>query len=1068
MFFSRKAILFILVCAVCGYLDAQTRVALIPAAPELVPVADQVLAAMANDVGVGFLERANIETVLKERKLSASGLTSSNLAELGKLIHADLFAVITAKMGKKEEDILPSGLIIYDASNGFRLANIALPEKQEDCIGTVVEQMRKALEVKKHPEKQILMSLVTVRDAGVPERFKYQQAFIAADLERRLGGIPNVTLLERDYLENVNLERKLTEQMFKLAPSARLLRLEFIPGSSPEIVNLTLRVTDAANNELFRYEEKNCFTGNTAEKMAAALAGYLKEPLTPTMISAASEANRFFREFYFFRSHKEYGTARSKLNAAIALDPQFSEYRIWQMVLNQEEIPPGDYKRILETDMKNMDLAMELKPDFPDNRFRLYTRIDIFPRTNFHEGSTPQEFSDMALWAAAWRPLYEEEYCRRRKPDFDLSDGINSHAEWQTYNKYCLEMSRFELYYDCNVWADAVNKIALEHLKVGRELAVKHPEWFDPHSLDKSSFRLTMRIACLVRDLRDRSTLDSKAVGENILSGCNEYIAQSANHPLPQSRIDALQLKLMQKAVKNKYDSTGFASLVTEYCNQGAAVDGKVFEAVGIRDIVIFFGEKSDYGKLAVKVKKEFLNPNNQPDTMDTLFATVNAIADPGEKANKVLELAPEFLKYREQAFVDVKARDFFFKLGAELSYAAYSKQNELCRKALDVLNKDVSIDKIADVSIIQEKKDKNSRMGIQNVLLDGDILNLLLSQKTKGKEGMRESWAIARLDIKTAETQKLTPWTEPAEIPPYRNVERRPPFAIENDLVTIAGNKTVYVMSLKENTFHEIKDLPSPTVMGLAILNRRVYVFAGAEKPGSPRYPHESVNAYESFLFSCDPDGGNRKLHLSTSRDDKRDSLESKAPFSIYTLIADCPRNRLIFNATCRFGSGLWEYNLSSNSSHILLLGHEFIRFSNTPEERVFTQEIDYPITVSNGVIFCSFWNADYYTYDLASDRAELVFSLSDGNAKYCLDSKYHQSKEIIYKPAFFSRAGQIWFGGDNTVKLLTLPDVAQSPLIFMPPTNNTNWHHMVLPHPDGKSAISIDENSIYKVTPR
>ncbi len=1024
------------------------KVALIPTVPELAPVADQALAAMANDPGIEFIERASIEAALNERKLAASGLTADNLADLGKTIHADLFAVIVGRLAKKEEDgPVPSGLIIYDTRNGFRLANIALPEKQEDCVKTVIGQLRKSLEVSSHPDKQILLSLAAVRDAGVPERFKYRQAFIAAELERRLGGIPNVTVLERDYLESVNQERKITGQMFKLAPSARLLRLEFAPGSSPEIVKLTLRVTDATDNELFRYEQDNCFAENTVEKMVTELAGYLKEPVPAVSGSAISEAARFFEEFRFFNSRKEYRAARAKLNAAISLNPEHRDYRLWQMVLNQAEVPAGNYKRMLATNQKNMDLALEFTRDFPNTQRALYISYYTFPLSGFRKGSTPQDFANMAQWAEIFRPLYEEEL-RRLGPPFNPRNGINSYVEWQNYNQYCWRMCTFELYYDCDAWAAAINKIALDHLKVSREFAEKHSELCAPRSFDGKVFRLLMEISRVIQGLREKTSFESQAIGEKVLSGCDEYIAQAAIHPLLQLRIEALQLKLMRETTKNKYSSTDFINAMNEYCKQASAIDGKIFETVGTIRIEEFFGRSKDYSDIARKIKKEFHNSNFQSDTIDSLFAAINAVADPDEKAAKVLELAPELLKYKEQAFVDVKARNFFFDLGAKLAHAAYSKQNEPSREALTALNEDVSIEKIAAVSMLHEKRNKTSRVGIQNALLDGNNLNLLLSQKTKEKKGIQESWALARLDISTAEMRMLTPWTPPSEITADRNAERRPPFAIEDDLIAIAGDKTVYVISLRGNSFSEIKDLPSTTVMGLAILNRRLYIFAGKEKSGRSDY------AYETILFSCNPDGENRKLHLSTSRDDKKDLLELNTAFSVYNLIADRPRNRLLFNVVF-YDSGLWEYNLSSNSSRLRLHATRW-------------QKIDPSVTVVNDIIFCSFGNSDYYTYDLISNHAEHFFSLSDGNAKYCLDAKYHQPRDIVYKPAFFSRAGQIWFGGENTVKLLTLPDVSQSPLIFMPPAATTTWHHMVFPHPDGKSAIAVDESNIYKITPK
>ena len=135
--------ILILLCS-CMVVNA-AKVALIPTAPELEPVADQVLAAMSNDSGVEFLERTDIETILKERNLTAAGLTGTNLIDLSKTIHADIFAVITAKSDKKGAAI--SGLIVYDARNGFRLVNATLSE--QDAVKDIVERLRRAQEILK-------------------------------------------------------------------------------------------------------------------------------------------------------------------------------------------------------------------------------------------------------------------------------------------------------------------------------------------------------------------------------------------------------------------------------------------------------------------------------------------------------------------------------------------------------------------------------------------------------------------------------------------------------------------------------------------------------------------------------------------------------------------------------------------------------------------------------------------------------------------------------------------------------------------------------------------------------
>ncbi|MFA6291049.1 MAG: hypothetical protein WC637_04665 [Victivallales bacterium] len=472
----KKVLFVILLCVFGSYLQAQTKVALIPTTPELSPLADQVLVAMSKDSDVEFLERSSIETVLSERKLTASGLTSSNLAELGKLIHADLFAIITAKPGKKGAVV--SGLIGYDARNGFRLINVMLSE--QDAVKQIVKYLRQAQDVIKHPEKQILLSVATVRDVGVPERFKYLEAFIATDLERRLGGISNVIMLERDYLDSVNKEREITEQMFKIAPSSRLFRLEFAPGTSPEIVNLTLRVTDVANKELYRFTLDNCFadTEATAIKTIAAVADYLKVSPPNITISAADEAAHFFAEYQFFSRLGDYAAARRKLDAAIALAPTKLDYRFRMLEFNMLDSRKSN-PEIIAALWKNLQICQEIKRDFPaENCLDLYNTASFFIWPD-RERLTPEDMAALAEFSNSFRPKYEEQ-ARRLLGNFDPNAEFNSLYDLKRSANYYHQLSMFELYYDFEEWCESISCMAMRNLEQSLNFFRKHPVAANP------------------------------------------------------------------------------------------------------------------------------------------------------------------------------------------------------------------------------------------------------------------------------------------------------------------------------------------------------------------------------------------------------------------------------------------------------------------------------------------------------------------------------------------------------------------------------------------------------------
>ena len=596
--------ILILLCS-CMVVNA-AKVALIPTAPELEPVADQVLAAMSNDSGVEFLERTDIETILKERKLTAAGLTATNLIDLSKTIHADIFAIITAKPDKKGAAV--SGLIVYDARNGFRLANATLSE--QDAVKDIVERLRRTQEILKHPEKQILLSVATVRDAGIPERFKYQQAFIAADLERRLGGIPDVIMLERDYLDSVNQERKITGQMFKLAPSARLLRLEFSPGSSPEIVNLTLRVTDVADKELFRFALDNCFSNpqTTAMKTTAAMSEYLKVSPSSITVSASDEAARFFAEYQFFSRLGDYAAARRKLDAAIALEPQKLEYRLAVLMLNKNT-PVKSYHEMVLRQQRALDLCLEIERDFPSWRNPLYSDSDYYcwdDIINMMGQATTQDLAEMKRFAEAFRPKYDAEI-RRIYYKFDISGGVKTYDDLTLYSRYCGEMSRFYLYFDADQWAENFYRSALQCLELSKAFFLKHPELCKKADIQDGVSWWVFSLGIESGQLRNMPNVNGKSATEKVLRNSKDYIESAMSHPLLQARLGALRIDLLRKTAESNYSPETFKDNMLEYCRRMWDIDQAECKKNDDHEINFFWDDSNPLRQIAYEVHRDFI-----------------------------------------------------------------------------------------------------------------------------------------------------------------------------------------------------------------------------------------------------------------------------------------------------------------------------------------------------------------------------------------------------------------------------------------------------------------------------
>ena len=99
---------------------AMTRVALVSTDGKDVirNVLDLAEAELGSEAKIELLERRQIERVLREQKLSLSGLVEANqIVAAGKLLSVDLFAVVETAAGGKE--VL--GLIVFQAQTGVRL-----------------------------------------------------------------------------------------------------------------------------------------------------------------------------------------------------------------------------------------------------------------------------------------------------------------------------------------------------------------------------------------------------------------------------------------------------------------------------------------------------------------------------------------------------------------------------------------------------------------------------------------------------------------------------------------------------------------------------------------------------------------------------------------------------------------------------------------------------------------------------------------------------------------------------------------------------------------------------------
>ena len=189
---------------------ARVRLALISGVPQktaldAVALAEVQLSALPS---LSLLERSAIDKLLEEHQLVFQGMADTALAvKAGKVLTVDLLAVLEGDPKAKGDPSL--GLIVFDARTGTRLCDetlgTATGEKLASAMVAAVDAA--AAKYRKRASGLKTVSIVGVRNVDMPIGHDALCQAVARVLERNLVNSANVTVLEREHLEEVRRER---------------------------------------------------------------------------------------------------------------------------------------------------------------------------------------------------------------------------------------------------------------------------------------------------------------------------------------------------------------------------------------------------------------------------------------------------------------------------------------------------------------------------------------------------------------------------------------------------------------------------------------------------------------------------------------------------------------------------------------------------------------------------------------------------------------------------------------------------------------------------------------------
>ncbi len=846
------------------------------------------------------------------------------------------------------------------------------------------------------------VAVTAVRDSGVPERLRPKLEAQAARLELALSDHPGLQLLERDRLGLILEEQELTGRGSPLHSADRLLRLEFSPGSRAGEVELTLRLTDAAGKELARARLADCFS-RTQEEERELLAQLLKDlpGVLPGLPDPRREAARHFAECQLLERTKEPKAALRRADAACALDPANEKYARVRLQLTGQLLGGVPRPARFAALSALLDRVEAHHRDFPKSTEAVFEPdwMNAFSFLfNDHVPVTPEERRQAAEVTARARAIHFEELSRAKWSHFDLSDGIGSEKEFERYSSV-LRLARMGrlLYPDREAHIRGTVEAVEAQLDAAKDLA-------DRSENPKALKVLIYPVWSVSADGAMRS------IAGRALRLADGAIDKALNHPIPSIRHEGAAWELLQKTFNADFDPETFRSDYQRYCRR-ILDSGDTLKSMP-RWPLLKSCRQYELIAIADEIGKEMFSFDDD-FRFQELCRRVAAAKSPRERAETIIELAPELRKHRRFMLLDHLGKEaaFAFDLGPSLE-----KGDRTALAAQQALSGDVRY-------LLLRKLPKEEEI-LEAAESGGELF--LMVRQPENRAG------VVRIGREGEEYRAFPPVSARVE----SNRENPPPgrcfFVAGNRALWGNGGELLLFNLADGGSVRRIVDLPG-RVTACTLLGGRIYAFF------CPNYR-------QTLLWSCDLEGGDRRLLISNVREEKQNWFDRQTELTAESIWPDPAKNRLIFPA----GSGLWELKPETMEHRRL------DSFCYSPMEH--SQLIGRALYYRSGY-------GVFARYDFDADRAENFLGLAydsggGGKAKYTVNVR-----NTGFSPPFYYARNHIWFGGFG-VKALKLPEVEDSPLLYPPFAlhGNRNW---VFPHPDGKSVIYAGGRQIFQVTP-
>ncbi len=303
--------------------SAGVRVALVTTSSDKAArqIIDLVTAELSSDADITLLDRESIDAVVKEQRLSLSGVVDGDKAiRVGQLLQADLLAVIDDLQTPATKSI---GVVVFDPNTGLRLSDDLVAGSADSHA--IADAVRSAIKKDRTLGNGLkLIGFLPVRNVDLPPEWDQVCETVHLLLESQLTGSPDIAVLERGRLEAVNEERLLptTRELGKLRPSVILVQLNI--GARP-VAKRGLKAEVVLLGDSGKPVDK--FEAVTESNSAADLAEALEEKIMASLnlhpsgrsFNRHNEAMRFLKDSEVLLGNDQIEAGAQSAEAAYAL-----------------------------------------------------------------------------------------------------------------------------------------------------------------------------------------------------------------------------------------------------------------------------------------------------------------------------------------------------------------------------------------------------------------------------------------------------------------------------------------------------------------------------------------------------------------------------------------------------------------------------------------------------------------------------------------------------------------------------------------------------------------------------